>query len=159
MTRLHTVNTIHRHTIAEHVYGAQAIAVELCRLNGEQPGPVLLALLHHDAAEVETGDVPAPVKRANEEVERIFEALEADAHTHNGVEHTPLNPREHMIMKAADWFDLAFRCLEERRLGNRQPRLGRTFANVMGYAEAARYLLGTDELRSWLNQEWNRARL
>jgi 5'-deoxynucleotidase YfbR-like HD superfamily hydrolase len=153
VTRLHTVNTIHRHTVAEHVYGAQVIALELCRLNLIEPGRVLLALLEHDAAEVETGDVPAPTKRANADIKTAFDLLEDGVAEMVGFSAPVLTSKEQAILKAADWLDLAYRCLEERRLGNRNPRLQRTFLNIMDYT-AAFDVQGVSELRTELVSLW-----
>lgn len=154
--RLHTIRTIRTHTIAEHTYGAMCIGLELCRLNDQKPERVLITLLQHDVTELETGDVPAPVKRAEVVVKEAFDRLETSAAARMGLYPVaPLEELEEAIAKAADCLDLGFACLYERQLGNHSPRLELCFENILDYTRAQTWVAGVDELREQLVLEWS----
>ena len=60
-----------RHTnpqnVADHTFRTMVIYTELCRrLQFEIHVPDLLAILHHDAPESRTGDIPTPAKQRME---------------------------------------------------------------------------------------------
>ncbi len=154
--RLHTVPTLKSRTVAAHVYGAQCIAEELCALNTVPPGPVLHALLYHDAPEVETGDVPAPTKRASKEIDLALEAMEEKFCKATGI--PVIAPRffsvlEYDIVKAADYLDLGMICVQELMLGNRHQRIGLVLKNIIDYTrELEVKVLGVAQLRGYLTR-------
>lgn len=157
--RLHTVATVNEHTIASHVYGSQLLAAELCAAAGlgfGTLGPVLFTLLYHDAPEVATGDVPAPVKRANPGLNMILESLETEFYTNHEVEMPALSYLGLGIVKASDTLDLCFNCLRERRLGNRTAAIETVFNNAMGYLDSLidAEVAGVQVLKAYLAKEW-----
>jgi 5'-deoxynucleotidase len=88
--------------------------------------------LYHDAAEVITGDVVAPIKHFNPEIKRAHRAIEDIANqrlqsmlpTDLAASFTPLlfpdeaDGSEWEIVKAADKLTAYLKCLEELRAGN-----------------------------------------
>lgn len=155
--RLHTVRTVRSHTVAVHTYGAMSIAFELCALNNVPVAPVLLALLVHDAPELETGDAPAPVKRANLAVRLAYNRMEADVVQEHNLFDPDLDEISRAIVKAADCLDLGFAALEERLLGNRTPRVYRVLANILSYTTEQMHIKGVAELRAHLQEQWTHA--
>lgn len=153
--RCHTIPTLFNRTIAEHVYGAQMVAVELCRLNGVEPGKVLEAVLYHDAPEVETGDLPANVKKHSQKLREGLEDMEANFLLNLHMDFPPLSELEQLIVKAADNLDFLFMCLNERRMGNRHPYLNVVYNRSTSYAVTLMEKLnGTREVVMYIAQEW-----
>jgi 5'-deoxynucleotidase YfbR-like HD superfamily hydrolase len=156
--RLHTVYTQHVHTIAEHVYGSQVLALELCRLNKfseASTGRVLHTLLIHDAAEVWTGDWPAPIKREKPELKDLDNLFEALFFAKQGIDQPKLNEEEEAIVKACDTLDLAMVCMREKLMGNRSNALAEVFSNCMEYIEAQSWVLGVTFLKTQIEGAWN----
>ncbi len=162
--RLHTVPTLRHHSIAEHCYGAILIATELIVLN-RRPAAVqslaldyeriVKALMVHDAPEVFTGDVPAPVKRAADAAfGDVLDELERVFYSKWGISMPGLNHVEQDIVKSSDTLDLGYRCLMERRMGNRHRILEAVFKNVMAYAIEKEHIDGVQKLRLNLAAEW-----
>src|SRR4029077_16522531 len=93
-----------------------------------------LLALYHDAGEVLTGDLPAPVKYFNPEIKNAYKAIEAAAATrllnmipeslkadYRGLffaEEADREPRE--LVKAADKLCAYLKCLEEIGTGNQE---------------------------------------
>lgn len=164
--RLHTVNTQRQWLIGRHVYGAQCIAVELCRINMIDPGNSLLALLYHDAPEVLTGDIPAPTKRHSPAIDKSLRMMEAEFYAswdllqpgghlraHN-ILATGLIKLELGICKAADTLDLGMSMVIERRNGNRNPKIQHVISNVLDYMIPHYWIPGVKEFTEYLDNEW-----
>lgn len=158
--RCHTVQTLRTYTIAEHVYGSMVIARELIALNHAQAAlaglsisakDVFEALLVHDAPEYETGDIPAPVKRADE-IGKVFERLETEYYARHSIRLPQLNQIERDIVRASDTLDLGMFIVREHRLGNRNRLLETIINNVFEYIQPQRYLVGVDELHTYLRR-------
>lgn len=162
--RCHTVQTLRTYTIAEHVYGSMLIARELVALNQNHAAAeyglsislkdVLEALLLHDAPEYATGDIPAPVKRADDAISKALDRLEAKYYAHHAITVPQLNPVERDIVRVSDTLDLGMFLLRERRLGNRNPHLTTILKNVLAYTYEQRHLVGVNEFRSYLHHEF-----
>ena len=144
--RMHTVPTLGNHSIAEHVYGSLVLAYELCALNKIDSAPVVRALLYHDAAEVMTGDVPAPVKRKFPKVKEAFEEMEKFFDGNVGLDASPPTEFEYAVIKACDTLDLMFNVLREFRFGNRHPDLKIVWDNCLSYIQAQYHVAGVDYL-------------
>jgi 5'-deoxynucleotidase YfbR-like HD superfamily hydrolase len=155
--RLHTVPTNRSQDVAQHVYGSLLIGTELCVLNSVEIHRVLLNLLYHDAAEVDTGDVPAPVKRARPDLAYALRQAEHDFEHRIGAQMPTLNPIEHDIVKASDTLDLMFKCVQERRMGNGTGRLRIVMQNVSIYIRDQFHIKGVREITTHLEQEWEYA--
>jgi 5'-deoxynucleotidase YfbR-like HD superfamily hydrolase len=159
LVRLHTVRTVEQHTIARHVYGSMVVAMELCELNGVAPGPVLQALLYHDAPEVDTGDIPAPVKRASPDMSALLDRMEEVFVAEHSLPIPMLGDLEGFIVKTADTLDLVWTCLRERRLGNKTQRLSLMFIRALSYLETARHeIKGVSSMCEHLSYEWEKLR-
>lgn len=159
--RLHTVRTIHSQTVAQHVYGSMAIAAELCRLNQVHPtarGAILLVLLYHDAPEVYTGDVPAPVKRESRELNHGLEMMEDRFYADTAIDLPTLTAKEYDIVKASDTLDLMFKCVREAQLGNKDQHIEVVMNNVLRYIRDQCYLEGVLSITDFLEKEWKHAR-
>lgn len=161
--RLHTVPTVRDHTIAAHVYGSMLIATELVRQNRAHAAVsatslslerVLMALLLHDAPEVATGDIPAPVKRASASIADALTALEEEFYEGLKIFIPDLNPIERDIVKVSDSLDLVMNCVRERLAGNRHPAIKRVFERAIGYAEEMKHIVGVPELKVYLKELW-----
>ncbi len=115
---------------------AHALAVIRNRRFGGNLRPERAALLalYHDATEVMTGDLPAPIKYSDPEIQSSYKAIEASA-AERLVAMVPEDLREEfeqvliprsvdvdhsMIVKAADKLCAYLKCLEELSAGNRE---------------------------------------
>ncbi|MCU0586805.1 MAG: 5'-deoxynucleotidase [Syntrophobacteraceae bacterium] len=115
---------------------AHTLAVTRNRLFGGRVNPERAATLalYHDATEVLTGDLPAPIKYFNPEISRASRNLEASA-ARRLVEMLPRELRDEYeplffdaggdgghreIVKAADKLCAYMKCLEELGAGNRE---------------------------------------
>jgi 5'-deoxynucleotidase len=95
-------------------------------------GKVVTMALFHDVPEVFTGDMPTPIKYANEEIRSQFAAIEKQstlalvdklpceirgeyAEIFDAVEN---DEKHHYILKAADRLCAYIKCIDEERFGN-----------------------------------------
>ena len=113
---------------------AHALAVIRNRVFGGAVNPERTAVLalYHDASEVLTGDLPAPVKNFNPEIKRAYKAIEASAAQkllqmipealqadYRGLFVPDAADREHReLVTAADKLCAYIKCLEEIGAGN-----------------------------------------
>ena len=99
-----------------------------------RPERAALLALYHDATEVMTGDLPAPIKYSDPEIQSSYKAIEASA-AERLVAMVPEDLREELeqvliprsvdldhltIVKAADKLCAYLKCLEELSAGNRE---------------------------------------
>ena len=112
--RYHTLPTVGEQTNATHSWGVAVIATYL---HPDLNARVLLKALMHDVGEIETGDIPAPVKWENPELKKQLSVLEARVEKNLEIEYT-LTEYEQRIFKQADMFELLFFCVKQRKLGN-----------------------------------------
>ena len=110
---------------------AHALAIIRNRVFGGAANPERTAVLalYHDASEVLTGDLPAPIKNFNPEIERAYKAIEASAAQkllqmipealqadYRGLFVPDDADREHReLVTAADKLCAYLKCLEETR--------------------------------------------
>lgn len=129
-----------RETLAEHSAVTSCIAHVLACTAADMYGAdvdtskVAVAALYHDMSETLTGDMPTPVKYANDDIRDSYKLVEKEAEQRIcsmlpdklqrdvGVFVTGgcLNEREKKIVKAADKLSALIKCIEERRSGNRE---------------------------------------
>ena len=118
VSRFHTMRTLHRQTVAEHAWG---VAVVLLWLYApDMPPPTLLryALLH-DAAEVETGDVPATAKWNSASLSTKLRLLEEAFYEDHGIPlHEGLTADDISVLQFCDSAELLIYALTEADLGN-----------------------------------------
>lgn len=100
------------------------------------PERVACSALYHDAGEILTGDMPTPVKYANELLRAEYKRVERDAERRLAallpgdlaremepyLTQSELNDRERGILKAADKISALLKCVEEEQAGNREFR-------------------------------------
>jgi 5'-deoxynucleotidase len=131
------MHTAHPENIQEHSLRVAVIAHALAIIRNRKfggtvnPERAATLALYHDASEVLTGDLPAPVKYFNPEISAAFKAIEAAA-TRKLWSLVPqelqddyrayLLPGEedahHILVKAADKLCAYVKCLEEVAAGN-----------------------------------------
>ena len=132
---MHTTypENIQEHTVRVAMI-AHALAVIRNRLYDGRVNPERVAVLalYHDAGEVLTGDLPAPVKYFDAEIRAAYRAIEAAAHDklfalvpaslrddYRPLFHAEDAEGEHwQIVKAADKICAYVKCLEEIAAGN-----------------------------------------
>jgi 5'-deoxynucleotidase YfbR-like HD superfamily hydrolase len=115
---------------------------------------VLEALLLHDAPEVTTGDLPAPVKRARPLLQAAMDNLEREWYADYEVKMPELTDLEMSIVKACDILDLGWACVEERQLGNRTREIMAVYANVVEYVQSYRHIPGVEDILAMMVTEW-----
>jgi 5'-deoxynucleotidase YfbR-like HD superfamily hydrolase len=114
--RCHTQMVLHQQTVGEHTFSALAIldlVAPDCRME------VWRALLYHDMPEAFTGDVPAPAKWENFELENALRTVEARIFKELGLEFK-LSAEEKKLVKFADVMDLVWFTIEEVQMGNQR---------------------------------------
>jgi len=115
---------------------AQALALIANRYFGASLDSDRAAVLglYHDISEILTGDLPTPVKYANDEMRAAYKAIErqagerllallpAELRGDYGARMEPAGPDEALrpYIKAADKLSAVIKCTEERRQGNRE---------------------------------------
>mgnify|MGYP001821227318 CR=1 FL=1 len=112
--RYHAAPIDKKQSVAEHSWG---VAVCILKLWPDTGKDLLLHAILHDIAEVYTGDVPAPVKKASSAVKNMFDSLEEDALEMMEVDLPVLNSVEQRRLKIAD-------CLEGMKYCERRIQAG-----------------------------------
>jgi len=134
VTRYHAAPIDRKQTIAEHTFGVLAIIYEL----EPHPSPNLIkAAVFHDVAEIATGDIPAPVKKANLHIKKVFDELEDVALKDMGVTMPDLTDHEQWLLKVADCLEGMHYCDMRIRAGDLGAIEVRdryiTYLNKLGY--------------------------
>ncbi len=125
--------------IQEHSHMVAVLAHALAVIRRDRFGGTIdpgraAAALYHDASEILTGDLPTPVKYANEKIQAAYKAIEDDA-AQRLVEMLPRelqgsfaavlhedDPEVLTLVKAADKLSAHLKCLEELKAGNQEFR-------------------------------------
>lgn len=132
--------------LSEHSLEVAMIAHALCTIANVRYGRTLdaehaaLIGLYHDAPEIITGDMPTPVKYANERIRTAYKDVEEQAERellqklpedlraeYENILCTPQAAGENeqylrRLVKAADKLSALIKCLEEEESGNREFR-------------------------------------
>jgi len=116
ITRYHNVATRRESNVAEHSYGVANIVLFITI--GRASANLLTAALHHDVAEIATGDIPAPVKSRNPEIKAAMTHLEDALNGELGILQEELTPGEALILKFADNYEGLLYSMEEYDMGN-----------------------------------------
>lgn len=111
--RWHTHDTLRQQSVAEHSWGVALICSELMpdSLN------LMKAALYHDLAESKWGDTPYTTKRADPDLKRQVEALEANWDIDHGID-IALTALEKSCLKWADMFEAYLFAHREVKAGN-----------------------------------------
>lgn len=125
-------------SISEHSQRVAMIAHALALIANREFGATINAdraaavALFHDAAEVLTGDLPAPVKYFNPDIRNAYKAIEHAAvnklvsmlppslHAAYAPYLTPDDAEINALVKAADSLCAYLKCIEETSAGNRE---------------------------------------
>lgn len=137
ITRWELLQTLEKENVAEHSYNVSLISYILCCIaeevfNENVPKyEILVASLGHDAHEIFTTDIPAPIKYYNEDSLRHYRHLEGIA-TDRIIDMVPKRFKKYLIplicnensiikkwVKAADLCDTYLKCKKELNLGNK----------------------------------------
>jgi len=126
--------------VQEHSLQVAQIAHCLAEIHNHQfggqvdCGKVALLALYHDASEVLTGDLPTPVKYANQAIADQYKQLEQAAEQQlvamlpqeltsafsPYLDSAQIDPTLNRFVKAADTLSAYLKCLEEKAAGNRE---------------------------------------
>ena len=124
--------------IQEHSHMVAVLAHALAVIRRDKfggtidPGHVAAVALYHDAPEIFTGDLPTPVKYANDTIQAAYKAVEANAAARLTAMLPPEmqpafaallsepDPEVQTLVKAADKLSAHLKCLEELKAGNRE---------------------------------------
>ena len=124
--------------IQEHSHMVAVLAHALAVIRRDKfggtidPGHVAAVALYHDAPEIFTGDLPTPVKYANDTIQAAYKAVEANAAARLTAMLPPEmqpafaallsepDPEVQAFVKAADKLSAHLKCLEELKAGNRE---------------------------------------
>lgn len=113
--RYHTARTLRTQSVAEHSFG---VAMLIAEVEPNASAELLMAALHHDLAEVATGDIPAPAKWNHPSLKDIIARIEAEYDKEHGTSTDDLSPQELHVLKWCDMMELVLWCLEEYHMGN-----------------------------------------
>lgn len=131
----------HPENISEHSLRVAMISHALVLISNTRfgtsmdPDRAAALALYHDASEVLTGDLPAPVKYFNPDIQHAYKAIEHSATSKllsmlpadlqpafapylQASDLQPADPALAPIIKAADKLCAYLKCLEEKRAGN-----------------------------------------
>ena len=129
--RYHCKRTLREQTVGQHTFGV----LMLLRVvwPGARPN-VIWAAMKHDLPELFTGDVPAPIKRADPILAERLNAIERELEPLH--EHFGLTEFEELLLKWADRMELVLWCIEEHKMGNTY--MDDTIRRGMGWIMAGR---------------------
>ncbi len=134
--RFHTMQTLKPDTVGHHSFNvAWLVSLLGVHLSMEERYYLVMAALAHDCPEQNTGDIPAPSKRAIPGLHDQLHGLEAEMLTDVGLNYeATLSPEAKRVLKLADALDGAFYCCTERAMGNKL--IAPAYRNFMNYATA-----------------------
>jgi 5'-deoxynucleotidase YfbR-like HD superfamily hydrolase len=117
VSRFHNLETIHRRTVADHSWG---VAQLIFLLSEDIPRIDLVRMaLSHDLAEQIVGDIPAPLKWLDKDIDTHLDHIESGILKSAGHPITEyLSKPEIRILQMADALEGMMCCVRERRLGN-----------------------------------------
>ncbi len=113
--RYHTTD-VPAQLLGQHSWGV-AMIVHFIYPNYTPPPYLLMAALVHDLAESETGDIPAPAKWENPELDKSLKGMEEKFNVKMGLRFD-LSKREQQILEWADLFELCLYTATHAVMGN-----------------------------------------
>lgn len=115
--RYHTVMHVAMpETVGHHT--CQVLAMLFYLFDDHPPLYLVRHALHHDAAELVTGDIPATAKWKFPAIAKAVEEAEDEVAQNVGLETCELDPQHRALLKFADMMDLCFKAVEELSVGN-----------------------------------------
>jgi len=136
--RYHTVGHVAREeTVGHHTCNVMAILFYL--FDDTPPLYLVRHALHHDAAELITGDIPATAKWRFPAIAKAVEGAEQEIEAAACLDDTTLDPLHRDLLKFADTMDLCFKAVEEIAFGNDpfQPILANGITYVLALLEGS----------------------
>ncbi len=112
--RFHTYPVIGNQSVAEHSFNVLLIVMHFI-----DPSPALMsAIIHHDLAEYDTGDIPSQVKWKHPDLDAILDKIEERIEQELDI-HWNLDEQDRRWLELGDLLDLVLFAYEQRMLGNR----------------------------------------
>lgn len=126
--------TIQQQTVGNHCWQVYRI---YCDIFGMPRADVAYYIMHHDSAELITGDPPFPVKRDNPDLKAAFQRVEVEANERLGVKMPCLTVQELDQVKVCDLLEMTVFGMSEREMGNLLaiPIINRTSEAALKLAE------------------------
>ncbi len=154
--RFHTGPVIKDQDVAQHTFNVMVI-IDIIT-NGQASPELMRATLYHDTPEVDTGDVPANVKRMIN-IKDTLEVLESRFYKEFNI-NTKLTKAEKGILKVADKLEFLHYLLRERILGNKNNKTvferGREyFLTELDKLKISSVKSNATELYQYIIQEYN----
>lgn len=131
-----------RQSVAEHSW---RVAMIVYCIEPEPRPQLIMAALCHDISERVTGDIPANVKRANPEIERVIREVSTNEEVRLGIRFDLL-PNEMRLLSWADRFEGALHCWNEVQMGN--TLAVPTLSRYLQYASDRKYVLESKMLEN-----------
>lgn len=116
--RMHIHPHLRQYSVGLHSGRMAILALELFDVEGDEMLDLLTRCLQHDLHEAVTGDLPAPLKWASDEIADALAGLEDEVNRQFGWGTTPRYEQNHARLKALDLLELGMTCLHEEEMGN-----------------------------------------
>ena len=133
--RYHSWPVLQTQTNAEHTWNVLRIFIAIF---GAPSPNVTVRIVHHDSAELLTGDPPFPIKRDHPELKRIYDALEHKFEETSGILYGDVSREDALRIKVCDLIEMWEFGLVETNMGNRFAELIviRTEENVIQLSQS-----------------------
>lgn len=112
--RYHAATKIPNQLLGQHQWGVAVIILHICK---EPTAALLKIALLHDAPEIHTGDVPAPIKDQDQKLKQLLDDIEETWWTENVGGLVGLSKEEQRFLKLADCLEGAIYCIRQYSLG------------------------------------------
>lgn len=123
VARFHTCGGVKPQSVAEHSWGVATILLHIHECNENTEVLALLeAALLHDCAELVTGDVPFPIKKADPVLKAQLLGHEVQWEKQHDA-HSQLLRHEEELLHIADCLDGMWYCCQRRRCGELQAEI------------------------------------
>lgn len=135
------LQNIHReYNLMEHQYGVTTLFMKFAELEGViYDLKVIDILLHHDAIEAVSMDLPYPVKNFNKVTKKAWEVIEEELikgnpelekYSSKNIKKV-LNTQQYGLFKAMDYLELYIFVCEEIALGNKTKGISEVYVNCV----------------------------
>lgn len=163
--RFHTWPVLRKQNVADHSWHVAMLGFVL--YGQEEPGitpAFMLALLTHDMAECQMGDIPSPAKRHMDALLELKDetttfrqqwgVAEQEVASRYGMDWEKyLDAEEQRRLKLCDAFEGAFYCIRERQMGNKL--ITEPFRNFCKYISELLQDISEGDTESIFAREWS----
>jgi 5'-deoxynucleotidase YfbR-like HD superfamily hydrolase len=115
--RFHTIGHIHKEETVGH-HTANVLAFLFYLYDDVPPLYLVKACLHHDVAELATGDIPATAKWQHSDLAQVLTRIEHGVKERHNLYSAEIEEPHASLLKFADMLDLCFKSVEELAVGN-----------------------------------------